>query len=566
MKRLIALILSLAFLCSLASCGGKTDDGDTGGEGTLAASPYGRLIEQYTDLVCAKSAGKELSAPLLGGEAEAAVYEVVRDYTGTDALGYATKDIDKNGTEELVLMTGSNKIFALFTVKNGAPVLLLKMSTPIMISKDGTVYAKNKGSDYHHEILKRLVEGKLAGFEFGHCIKNDEEYAYKIEDGTETEITSEEYFALDRYVQTVTSYYNCYFITKRAGFRFIPARAEKNGTDAPAADFSSYDAILSAYRAIVDLLPEYKDGKWVNNEYDNLYAFSDNQSYAVFHTIFDGVRSVIPRKTYFGLETAENPQNAYGYSIKDMNGDGVEELILLNDRFTIIAMFTVKDGKAVLLEDAYGAWLDENGYIHKEIETYYSGKDLFLYEIKDGALSCLFSVGYSRNSYLEKVDWHKIENGTNVPISEELGEELYDRFYSYPNGWLGAEYTKSAAALRYIPLFEKATADQVLVSTYEKSGWINGSSLEISAIDEYEIAFSFTYIYTVGEALTEDYTVYETTVSGTATREGDRYLFACDGVEGYIELAMNALWLTVLESENEHMHCRVHLFNYPSGL
>ena len=40
---------------------------------------------------------------------------------------------------------------------------------------------------------------------------------------------------------------------------------------------------------------------------------------------------------------------AFGYAIKDINGDGVDELVLLKEDYTILAIFTCVDGKPIMV-------------------------------------------------------------------------------------------------------------------------------------------------------------------------------------------------------------------------
>ena len=94
---------------------------------------YADIISQYTELLTAKHSGKELHAPDTENmnERECAIAEtlhgivdVCKDAKSAENLGYGYRDLDDNGTPELILLNKDNSIKAIFTVSDDAPILL----------------------------------------------------------------------------------------------------------------------------------------------------------------------------------------------------------------------------------------------------------------------------------------------------------------------------------------------------------------------------------------------------------------------------------------------------------
>ena len=570
MKKILSLFLCVVAVLILASCVGnsadKTED---------SKEPYKELIEHYQWLIEQKLNDKSLTeSSHLRHEINAPLIELVEQCEDPAALGHATKDINRDGIPELVLLNKSNRLHALFTLENNAPVMLelaYRKGELLLIVPDGTVYfASYVEGERDDTAVRRLVNGKLQGLQYG--VSKDEESYYKIEDGVRSTITRAEKLALDESIQSLLI--RPFYETKTTGFRFVPAVPDSSGaSEAPLADFSSYDSILSAYKTIVENFSEYTRETWANGEFDNLFSFADNENYDIFHAIFYGGIRVMPTKTYWGTEYDEDGDNAYGYAKKDLNGDGIEELILMNDQYEIFAVFTMKNGKAVLLGDLYHADIGSDGRIYVERETggiVSRDGEVFLYEVADGALNCLVGVGYQVNWELKQEGWYKIENGIHISISDEEGEALYAQYDHFLSGYIGEEYTRTFAGLAFVPLFEHAVASEEHINTYGTSGVVGGRSLSLSAVSEETVTFTLECMKTVGEfdpVTNPDPEVQVATITGDAVRDGNVYRFEKDGVTGYIEFAVNAAWVVITDSQQEPIACRAYLFNYPdSGL
>ena len=574
MKRIVLVLLCIIFLLSAVACG-KTEDSNNIGKGNsgkpsqdsseATSSPYKDIINKYVEFLTIKDNTKTLPKPdPWADDITVALYELVNAYVNDpSSMGYATKDINRDGVDELILLDKGNKIYTLFTVEKNSPVLLLTYdATTIVISSDGTVYTRKKLGDsvYSYQTtIEKIVDGKLEGMEYCAVMSGNSMSYYKKENGEQIEITKQENDMLNESIYGIMLSPTNY--NKITGFRFIPAIDDNSSqSSAPIADFSSYENIVSAYRKIVKCFSEYNVSNWINGEFDSLFTFKDNESYDMFNSIFYNGICFKPTKENFSSQYADDGDNAYGYAKKDLNRDGVDELILLNDSYEIIALFTMKDGKPVFLREAIGALIDENGHIHVSITTggvVSRDGELYIYEVNNSGIECVVGVGYKVNVYLQKEGWYRIENGVKTPITDEEGNALYAQC-CVDGGYSEEEYTRNFSGIEFVPLFKRTLASRNNLHKYSNMSFVNGNTLEVSAVYENKIEFIFECAYNAPE----ESTTYRTQISGEAILENNKYYFELDGVKGYIDFGVTVVWLTVTESQNEHVECRAYLFDY----
>ena len=577
MKKLIALFLCLVMLFSVVSCSNKNVVEDVEKEDTETTPVedavqdidfYAPVLDRYRELLEARKNAEELSVGnKLSEDIEQSLLETVKNGFEPSLMGYATKDINDDGMEELVLLDKVSNCYALFTLNDKAPVLLMDKQNGLYTVYGSEVYSSKKFEDESIVTrVQKLVDGKLEGLEFGRHGTGDQTAFYKVENGVRTEISYDEHNLLGEQIMGIMMSPNYY--TKLTGFRYISAIDQNRvASDASVADFSSYDAVLKAYKTIVDALPAYTRQKWQEGEFDRLFIFEDNQSYDVFHNVFRHCVGAMPTKEYFGNEYAENSQNAFGYGLMDIDKNGTEELVLLGDNYDILAVFTMKDDKAVYVEGPYG-WLDGEGYFH--VEIWKGGLvdrdgEGYLYRLDGAELKCEVGVGYKVNIYLEQYGWYKIENGKTIDVSDEEGKALYARYDTLPDRYSEDEYMREVSGLEFIPLYERARASEQHLKTLENLFFVNGSAMTVSAFTDNTVTFEFNCVDFVGEFVPEQDIYpekFNTVIAGEGKLNNGVYTFEKDGVKGYIEFGVSIIWVIVTESSNEHVKVRPYFFNY----
>ena len=163
-KSLVILLLFILLSCVFCavSCGTPADDGE---------ALYEDIINRYKELLLAKAGNEVITAPDASADEIATVlYEIARDCEDPSVMGYATKDINGDGFVELLLMNKSNKLYALFTIQNSLPTMLLRMDhMSACITPDGTVFASSyaEGGNEICTHIKKIANGKLEGLEYG---------------------------------------------------------------------------------------------------------------------------------------------------------------------------------------------------------------------------------------------------------------------------------------------------------------------------------------------------------------------------------------------------------------
>ena len=264
-------------------------------------------------------------------------------------------------------------------------------------------------------------------------------------------------------------------------------------------------------------------------------------------------------KTVYELaKKCKNPLDM-GYAKKDINKDGIEELIFAESTLDIVAIFTVKNDEAVTLitrDDPNSLfWLDANGLIRMEQLVmegqYMTGRKYLVYEISEGALKSQIAIGCDG---MKQGDWYKVDNQQQNPVSKEEWNELYAKYNICPFGWDGREYTKNHADLTVLPLLETAVPK---IQTYKLASIIKDDRVKITSASAESVDFTMIY-----NKYAEDALVYETELSVTATLTDGEYLFDNGTVTGSIEFGYDSVWVNINESTNEHIDCRSYLFDY----
>lgn len=179
---------------------------------------------------------------------------------------------------------------------------------------------------------------------------------------------------------------------------------------------------------------------------------------------------------YDGEKKADSTSPIYwltfGYAVKDINGDGVEELVLLKEDYTILAIFSYVDGKPIMLgafdynnfsathRNLTNCWIYGDGMIYT---SDLSGFDGFkVYRIADGGTSLETVADYGW--YLYYVDYtigtvtkyYKCVDGQEIEINEDEYQALHEQYEKRLGSYSITEATKEYAGLDYIPLFSEA--------------------------------------------------------------------------------------------------------------
>jgi len=261
--------------------------------------------------------------------------------------------------------------------------------------------------------------------------------------------------------------------------------------------FSSYQSILELCRTIVYSLDTVNQNP--QGLADNLFGFDDSTEKEWFLEIYYALHYLYRDRT--------SPENklSLGYAVKDLNRDGVDELVLLDDRYTVGAIFSMANGKPVLLGDYYqrdSAWIDENGWIHRNGS---GGADCWLnavYKIGAGGASFELITEFGADGFEwvgeEAVTiYYKLVNGEKIRITEAEYDSLAEQYGEYL-GWVKAkEATKEKAGLTFVSLFVTSELETFL-SQDVKNSWKDDLVVLLSQMPVWEPENSIPGSYAVG--------------------------------------------------------------------
>lgn len=535
-------------------------------------SLYNDIISRYTALLTAKHNGEELSAPNTANmdARELAIsetlYGIVSSCNTAEAaenLGYGYKDLDGNGTPELILLSKYTIVRAIFTISENLPILLeanYGTGTSFMFATGNRFLLQRTTISNNIEettICTCHVDDDKMVYEtvFGRVYDQEKKEvleSFQIVDGQRESIEDNDYRTLYREHQKASQPGYETISKLEAPLIHLPLAESKANTDLPVADFSNYTAIRNTYMAISCCLEDFNSTAWVLGEYDHLFSFPNDRSFEYYTQLL-----------YIAYHNAQ----PMGYDEIDLNGDGQDELVLMNEHYRIKAIFTQKDGVPVLVDSfVYSyqtCWLDNDGLIHVDSESYYE-LTYGLYEFtKGGEYKHHYSViadNYGR--YLAK-------DGKIKPISfEESLEIYYNDYVRYDEPFDPNEYTRNVSDLTYTPLIE-ATDDIIKVAT-EKTWHKNADLEKTSGIDsarsntyvsfenitDTQIDMNVRYVFTFSypdpnreNYLLDDST--ESTLDFTLRKENGIFVFDGNGLRGKVEFGQKALWVTIGESSDE---------------
>ncbi|MBR6726948.1 MAG: hypothetical protein IKM08_02040 [Clostridia bacterium] len=352
MKKLLALLLCLSMLAApLLSCGSDPAPAPEGGGSDEIPVTYDAVIDKYTAVLTALKDGTPVAdmertgADTLGADIMNAIYDTVAACEEPLDMGYGTKDIDGDGTDELLLMSERGVSYVLFTQKNGKILFLIDLGAQGAIDEEGNIYKVGYDAESKTSLstLCRLQNGVLISYEYGETRTSDDtgvHFSYfKTVNGERVTIEESEHSA----------FYNMYFkcdgsflriatrMTRQAHFRYTPALAREPDEAAVTVDYSSYEAVLETYKKIVAALPEF-DLLWASNGYHNRFMTDNSPEYEYTDRLLQACALY-----------DEGGALSFGYAKKDLNGDGSDELMLMTEGREALAVFTLQKGKPALI-------------------------------------------------------------------------------------------------------------------------------------------------------------------------------------------------------------------------
>ena len=190
-------------------------------------------------------------------------------------------------------------------------------------------------------------------------------------------------------------------------------------------ELSNNQTVLSSNEIYQDILNIYRELlllKKNNINYDEIFLEQYEKNNQIESAVFHAILRNDPKKM--------------GYSLKDLNGDSIEELVLLDENYHIYTIFTVVNGQPTVVNDMFfgdgndtGA-IGSDGTIYKH--GYGKGETVYAYAMKISSNGSLIGMEFGCldvNIDDATVEYYKIINGERVIIDYNEFQFLNEEYY-----------------------------------------------------------------------------------------------------------------------------------------
>ena len=183
------------------------------------------------------------------------------------------------------------------------------------------------------------------------------------------------------------------------------------------------------------------------------------------------------------LTTLRNSTSVPGYAFCDLNKNGNDEMILLLDDYTVLAIFSFTDGEPILLDEYWNrkkCAIEQNGTIQVRGSGGTAISSYSIFRISEDDKELVLSEEYGMDGYDIDTDTYycyKISNGTKTSITVlEYTAAISQDIYSFGENL--AEHTKANADIEFVPLeldyktvFEKILNYEMKINSEDKYLW-----------------------------------------------------------------------------------------------
>lgn len=229
-------------------------------------------------------------------------------------------------------------------------------------------------------------------------------------------------------------------------------------------NLDGYESIIKLYREIAESCPVYVDKKDSTEELASISipGVNDETVLKWYDSIFYSTYFLYPRDSY-GLR--EDGYKYIGYTVKDLNKDNSEELILRLNDDTVIAVFTMVDGVPVLVGNywnRYTCWIDADGLLHTHGSSGADRSNNAIYDINSsGELVLLWGCGTDGcDEHTREIIYYKMTDGEKHYITKDE----YNT-YCVQSPYIKFEATlENPEFLTFVPMFNDNYAPEYTIS------------------------------------------------------------------------------------------------------
>ncbi len=223
--------------------------------------------------------------------------------------------------------------------------------------------------------------------------------------------------------------------------------------------FASYDSILEVLKSISNICATSANIAADRSSYKATLKFASETESEWFERLFESAVSARYEKDL-----------PYGYSIGDVNGDGVNELLYLREDYMLLAVFS-NNGSPVLIEsftDRYRGYIDTDGRIFA-FDADDGHPDVAIYEISEGrdSLETVSALAMTGSNHTE-TGAYKLTGDKREEITRE---EYWEQVKKAPFKDEDDLHTENNAGVEFVE-FEKieqpALSEAELIAIFEE--------------------------------------------------------------------------------------------------
>ena len=201
------------------------------------------------------------------------------------------------------------------------------------------------------------------------------------------------------------------------------------------------------------------------------------------------------------LSTLYFSTNIPGYAFCDLNKNGNDEMVLLLDDYTVLAIFSFADGNPILLDKYWNrkkCAINEDGTIQVRGNGGTAISSYSIFRISEDDKELVLSEEYGTDGHDPDTlhpYYYKISDGTKTSITVlEYAAALSQDIYSFGENL--AEHTKTNANIEFVPLeldyktvFEKILNYEMKINSVDKYLWEfyfsfgNGSIASLDSVE-----------------------------------------------------------------------------------
>lgn len=258
-----------------------------------------------------------------------------------------------------------------------------------------------------------------------------------------------------------------------------------------------YKPVLDIYKDVIINLDEKMNSK------DNPYSEGTKE--------YKWESAIIVALTTLRLST-----NVPGYAFCDLNKNGNDEMLLLLDDYTVLAIFSFADGKPILLDKYWNrkkCTIEQDGTIQVRGSGGADTSSFSIFKISENDKELVLLEEYGTDGHDPDTlvpYYYKISNGTKTSITVlEYAAALSQDIYSFCENL--AEHTRENADIEFVPLeldyktvFEKILNYEMKITSSDKYLWeiyFSFGSNSIASLDSVEMCYLDIDIDGVAELL-----------------------------------------------------------------